>query len=46
MTLPALTPIQTDDRIEIMGRGTYNVTAVKSRDWETSRRVGVKGIVY
>lgn len=38
ITLPAGTTVETDDRIVISGI-TYNVTAVRDRSWEVTRRV-------
>jgi SPP1 family predicted phage head-tail adaptor len=44
ITLPAESVVQTDDRIVIAGV-TYNVTAVRDRSWEVTRRVEAKKIV-
>jgi SPP1 family predicted phage head-tail adaptor len=38
ITLPAETTVETDDRIVVAGV-TYNVTAVRERSWEVTRRV-------
>lgn len=44
ITLPAATTVETDDRIEVAGV-TYNVTAVRDRSWETTRRVEARKVV-
>lgn len=38
ITLPAETTVETDDRIVVAGI-TYNVTAVRDRSWEITRRL-------
>lgn len=43
ITLPAETTVETDDRIETGGI-TYNVTAVRDRSWEVTRRVEAQKI--
>lgn len=44
LTLPAETTVETDDRIVVAGV-TYNVTAVRDRSWEVTRRVEAKRVV-
>lgn len=44
ITLPAATAVETDDRIVVSGV-TYNVTAVRDRSWEVTRRVEVRRVV-
>jgi SPP1 family predicted phage head-tail adaptor len=44
LTLPAETAVETDDRIVVAGV-TYNVTAVRDRSWEVTRRVEAKRVV-
>ena len=44
ITLPAATTVETDDRIVIAGV-TYNVTAVRDRSWEVTRRVEARKVV-
>lgn len=44
ITLPAETAIETDDQIVVSGI-TYNVTAVRDRSWEVTRRVEVRKVV-
>jgi SPP1 family predicted phage head-tail adaptor len=44
ITLPAATSIETDDRIVIAGV-TYDVTAVRDRSWEVTRRVEARKVV-
>lgn len=44
ITLPAGTTVETDDRIVSAGI-TYNVTAVRDRSWEVTRRVEAKKVV-
>lgn len=43
VTLPAETTVAPDDRI-VVGAITYNVVAVRDRDWELSRRVEVRKV--
>lgn len=43
ITLPAETAVETDDRI-VVGAITYNVVAVRDRDWEITRRVEVRKV--
>jgi SPP1 family predicted phage head-tail adaptor len=43
ITLPADTTVETDDRI-VVGSITYNVTAVRDRSWEITRRVEAKKV--
>jgi SPP1 family predicted phage head-tail adaptor len=44
ITLPATTVVETDDRIVVAGV-TYNVTAVRDRSWEITRRVEARKVV-
>jgi SPP1 family predicted phage head-tail adaptor len=44
ITLPAETTVETNDRIVVAGI-TYNVTAVRDRSWEVTRRVEVRKVV-
>lgn len=44
ITLPAGTSVETDDRIDVAGV-TYNVTNVRDRSWETTRRVEARKVV-
>lgn len=44
ITLPAETTVETDDRIVVAGV-TYNVTAVRDRSWEVTRRVEAEKVV-
>lgn len=44
ITLPADTTVETDDRIVVAGI-TYNVTAVRDRSWEVTRRVEARKVV-
>jgi SPP1 family predicted phage head-tail adaptor len=44
ITLPAGTTVETDDRI-VAGGVTYNVTAVRDRSWEVTRRVEARKVV-
>lgn len=44
ITLPAETSVETDDRIVVSGV-TYNVTAVRDRSWEVTRRVEARKVV-
>ncbi len=43
ITLPAGTTVETDDRIVVAGF-TYNVTAVRDRSWEVTRRVEARKV--
>lgn len=43
ITLPAETTVETDDRVVVAGV-TYNVTAVRDRSWEITRRVEVRKV--
>lgn len=43
ITLPAGTSVQTDDRIVVAG-STYNVTGVRDRSWEVTRRVEARKV--
>lgn len=43
ITLPAETTVETDDQIEVAGV-TYNVTAVRDRSWELTRRVEARKV--
>lgn len=44
ITLPAETAVETDDQIQVAGI-TYNVTAVRDRSWEVTRRVEARKVV-
>lgn len=44
ITLPAETTVETDDQLVVAGV-TYNVTAVRDRSWEVTRRVEVRKVV-
>lgn len=43
ITLPADTDVTTDDRI-VIGDSTYDVVMIRTRSWETTRRVECKEV--